>query len=570
MDGMTFPRRHRASGDKPVHGARVWSWCLLGVLVLAAVLLAPAMASAQAERRVALVIGNGAYRHASPLRNAGNDAQRMAEVLQHAGFEVILGVDLDRQAMDARIREFGDRLDGGRLGVFFFAGHGLQVGGENYLLPIDTRLERERDLEFEAVPLNRVLRVAESAAPTNLIFLDACRDNPLTRSLARSMGTRSSAVGAGLAQVTLSGVGTLVAFATQPGNVALDGERGSNSPFTAALAEHIATPGVDIGVAMRRVRETVIAATERRQVPWDHSSLVGDVVLVPVAVRPVQPPPAEQQPPTPPNVSPEAFELTFWQSVQASGTVHEYEEYLRQYPNGRFAGLARTRIEERRRTETPPSQPAAPPVVARDLTQPEIMEVQALLDALGFEPGTADGVAGPRTRAAVEAFARAALRPEETALDTVLLTRLREMTAEFQQLTARPAESPRGLAAAAEPDAGDRYQRGWAAERATPPDYAEARYWYGLSARGENVQALVQLGLMLVRGQGGPADAIGGSLLWRIAAARGNGTAAYNLGAMLENGIGITAHPRWARYWYDVAVEAGHVQARDAVRRLAP
>ncbi|MBP0464869.1 caspase family protein [Roseomonas sp. PWR1] len=538
-------------------------------MTLVAVTLASTMAAAQSERRVALVIGNGAYRHVSPLRNAGNDARRMAEVLQQAGFEVILGVDLDRQGMDARIRDFGNRLDGGRLGTFFYAGHGLQVGGENYLLPVDARLERERDLEFEAVPLNRVLRVAESAAPTNLIFLDACRDNPLARSLARSMGTRSSAVGPGLAQVTLSGVGTLVAFATQPGNVALDGEQGNNSPFTAALAEHIATPGLDIGVAMRRVRETVIAATERRQVPWDHSSLVGDVVLVPAAVRPVQPPPAEAQPRMPPNVSPEAFELTFWQSVQASDTVHEYEEYLRQYPNGRFAGLARARIEDRRRNEAPPSERAAPRVLARDLTQPEVMELQALLDALGFEPGTADGVAGPRTRTAVEAFARAALRPEEVALDTVLLTRLREMTAEFQQLTVRPAASPRGVAATAAPDPGDRYQRGWAAEHAAPPDYAEARYWYGLAARGENVPALLQLGLLLVRGQGGPADAIGGSLLWRIAAARGNGTAAYNLGAMLENGIGITAHPRWARYWYDVAAEAGHAQARDAVRRLA-
>lgn len=539
---------------------------MLRLVLIVVALLLPALASAQPERRVALVIGNGAYRHAAPLRNPARDAERMADILRNAGVEVIFGTNLDRLAMDDRVREFGNRLEGGRVGIFFFAGHGLQVAGENYLLPIDARLERERDLEFEAMPLTRILRVAESAAPTNLVFLDACRDNPLARSLARSMGTRSSSIGAGLAQVQATGIGTLVAFATQPGNVALDGEGTANSPFTAALAEHIAEPGVDIGLAMRRVREDVIAATERRQVPWDHSSLVGDVVLVPVAVTPAAP--VVPTVPAVPVVPPEAVELTFWQSVVASGTTGDFEEYLRQYPQGRFAGLARNRIEQARRGRETPPQPTAP-AVERNLTPQEITEAQALLNELGFDAGTPDGVAGARTRAAIEAFAQAALRPDQVALNTSLLTRLQEMAAAFRSLTERPSVSPAGAAASAVADAEGRYQRGWAAENAVPPDYAEARYWYGLVARTGHIQAQVQLGLLMVRGQGGDADAIGGSLLWRIAAARGSGTAAFNLGAMLERGIGIAAHPRWARYWYEVGADAGHTQARDAARRLA-
>jgi uncharacterized caspase-like protein len=278
-------------------------------------------------RRVALVIGNGDYRHATPLRNPANDARKMAETLRAAGFEVLFGLDLDRRGMEVLLRDFGRRLEGGRLGAFFYAGHGLQVAGENHLLPVDAALESERDLAFETVPLQQVLRVMESAAPTNLVFLDACRDNPLARSLARSLGTRSAGVGIGLAQVQ-SGLGTLVAYATQPGNVALDGQ-GANSPFTAALAQHLRTPGLDIAIAMRRVREAVVAATAGRQVPWDHSSLTGEVVLLPEARA---------------QASAQDREALFWQSALAGGRPEDFEAYLRAFPEGTFAPLARSRL----------------------------------------------------------------------------------------------------------------------------------------------------------------------------------------------------------------------------------
>jgi tetratricopeptide (TPR) repeat protein len=229
-------------------------------------------------RRVALVIGNGDYRFAPQLSNPVNDASDIAKTLRKLRFDVVEGKNLDRRGMDEAIREFGRKLDGADLALFFYAGHGLQVNGKNYLVPIDARLERPGDLALDAVDIGNVLAQMEAEKRVNLVFLDACRDNPLARSLARSLGARSSMVGQGLASIQ-SAIGTMIAYATQPDNVALDGT-GRNSPFTTALLKHITTPGVDITTIMRRVRSDVIASTHEKQVPWDHSSLTGDVILV--------------------------------------------------------------------------------------------------------------------------------------------------------------------------------------------------------------------------------------------------------------------------------------------------
>jgi len=190
---------------------------------------------------------------------------------------VVEGKNLDRRGMDDAIRQFSRKLEGADLALFFYAGHGVQVNDKNYLVPIDAKLERPADLALDAVDISTVLAQMEAEKRVNLIFLDACRDNPFTRSLARSLGTRSATVGRGLARVQ-SAIGTLIAYATQPDNVAFDGES-RNSPFTAALLRHISSPGLDIGLIMRRVRAEVIAITREKQVPWDHSSLVGEVVL---------------------------------------------------------------------------------------------------------------------------------------------------------------------------------------------------------------------------------------------------------------------------------------------------
>src|SRR5262249_10208564 len=157
------------------------------------------------------------------------------------------------------------------VALVFYAGHGLQVNGRNYLVPVDGKLDKESDLLFQAVPLDVIQGLMEQSQRTNIMILDACRDNPLARNLARSMGTRSAGIGRGLGQ-TQAGIGTLIVYATQPGNVALDGE-GKDSPFTTALLAHLETPGLEVRQVFTRVRQSVIQSTKGKQVPWDSSSL---------------------------------------------------------------------------------------------------------------------------------------------------------------------------------------------------------------------------------------------------------------------------------------------------------
>jgi uncharacterized caspase-like protein len=205
-----------------------------------------------------------------------NDASDISSALKRAGFEVILGLDVDKREFDTKVRNFADLLENADAAIFFYAGHGLQVSGRNFLLPVDARVQSERDLDFDAVNLDFVLKQMElsRADKTNIVFLDACRDNPFAGNLARSMGTRSASIGKGLAQVD-TGVGTFIAYSTQPGNVALDGT-GRNSPFTAALAKHVGEPDRNLTSVMIEVRKDVLAATGGKQVPWDHSALTGE------------------------------------------------------------------------------------------------------------------------------------------------------------------------------------------------------------------------------------------------------------------------------------------------------
>jgi uncharacterized caspase-like protein len=245
---------------------------LITVLLLHAIAAIPAAA----EKRVALVIGNSNYVRAGKLANPVHDAAKVAKTLRHFGFEVILGLDVDRRAFEGKVRAFSGALERADTAVLYYAGHGLQVAGHNYLIPADAGLKNERDLDFEAIGLDFVLKQMETGreGKTNIVFLDACRDNPLARNLARSMGTRSASVGTGLAEVQ-TGVGTFISFSTQPGNVAADG-KGENSPFTASLAKHMLEPGRNLTSIMIEVRKDVLAATAGRQVPWDHSALTSD------------------------------------------------------------------------------------------------------------------------------------------------------------------------------------------------------------------------------------------------------------------------------------------------------
>jgi uncharacterized caspase-like protein len=258
--------------------------CLARLAAIGLMIVGLGAIEARAEKRLALVIGNSAYAHTSVLANTLHDAKDVAAALERTGFEVIVATDADKRRMDGALRAFAEKLSEAEVALFFYAGHGLQVGNENFLVPVDARLGSQRDLEFEAVKLNFVLRQMEidREGKTTIVMLDACRDNPLSRSLARSMGTRSTAVGSGLAPAA-TGVGTFIAYATQPGNVALDGD-GRNSPFTTALLANMERRGRNLNATMIDVRKAVISSTGGKQVPWDHSALTGDFYFVPGTV----------------------------------------------------------------------------------------------------------------------------------------------------------------------------------------------------------------------------------------------------------------------------------------------
>jgi hypothetical protein len=288
---------------------------------------------ALAQKRVALVIGNSTYQHATALPNPKNDASDLARVLKQLNFEVVEGRDLDKASMDRTIRNFADKLAGSQISLFFYAGHGLQVGGQNYLVPIDAKLSTGAALDFETVRLDLIQRTMERESTTSIFIVDACRDNPLARNLARALGTRSASVGRGLAAME-SGEGTLISFSTQPGNVALDG-KGRNSPFAAALIKHLPTQGDDLPTILINVRNDVMAATERRQVPWEHSALTARVYFVPPK-------------PEPPAIN-RQIELSFWDAVKDSQVPQVLQTYVDRYPEGEFVAIARALIQHHER-----------------------------------------------------------------------------------------------------------------------------------------------------------------------------------------------------------------------------
>jgi hypothetical protein len=302
--------------------------------------------AAKADRRVAFVVGNGAYKNVAPLPNPPIDAQAMAAVLRNVGFDVVEGTNLTRDKMTEKLLDFGKKAQGADVAVFFYAGHGIAISGTNYLLPIDADIKSEMDVKLgAAINIDLSLDQTMSDAKVKLVFLDACRDNPFAAKIKSNSATRSVSVQTGLAEMK-SGEGTLIAFATGPGQTALDGQEGTNSPFTRALIAHIASPGVEIQQAMTEVRAQVNEQTNKGQLPWGHTNLIGSVYLNPVAAPAAgAAAPSSSAPAAVASTSTSSdVELEFWRSVKESNKPEELNAYLTNYPNGQFKSLALARI----------------------------------------------------------------------------------------------------------------------------------------------------------------------------------------------------------------------------------
>jgi uncharacterized caspase-like protein len=324
--------------------------CRLAKLAAAALLLAVS-SPAHAEKRVALVIGNSHYKNVTPLDNPVNDAKLMAETLRTLGFVIVGGsaqLDLDKTQFDGVVQGFSDQIQGADVGLFYYAGHGLQVRGQNYLVPVGANPARETDVDFQMVDTALVLRQMEGAGTKlNIVILDACRNNPFGgRGLRGTEG--------GLAQMRAP-EGTLISYATQPGNVARDGANG-NSPYTSALADAIRKPGKDIFQTFNAVGLAVKEATGGVQQPWVSSSPIagsfyfaGQVVGAPVIAAAPPPPVAA------PTVADEAARA--WSVTQNTTSIAVMEDFIRQFGGTAYGSMARARLQEMKKSQLAATTP---------------------------------------------------------------------------------------------------------------------------------------------------------------------------------------------------------------------
>ena len=344
----------------------------LVVAVLASVVLVvPAVVLA--DGRVALVVGNSTYAHIGRLPNPDNDARDMSSALHRLGFEVTTELDADRVELTQALRRFTRQSAGADISLVFYAGHGIEMDGVNYLLPVDARLERDVDVRYETVTLDDLL-VSTAGASLRLVILDACRNNPLARSMQRTSARRSVSDGSlGDLNEDLLGDETLVAYAAAAGTTAADG-RGRNSPYTAALLAHLEQP-LEIGLLFRRVRAQVLASTNGEQRSHEYHSLVEEHYLRgapgPGQVTAVEGTSTGAQ---------AQIEVVFWQSIATSDDPADFRAYLERFPTGTFASLARNRMAALFATAIDPpldEQPVPQPATAPAVVLPSVSDLAA-------------------------------------------------------------------------------------------------------------------------------------------------------------------------------------------------
>jgi hypothetical protein len=343
---------------------------LRSLLILSALLAATQFAAtaARADKRVALVLGISAYQHVAKLPNPSNDADAMAALFRKAGFDVVeTKRDVGIADLRRAVGDFSDKAQDADVAVVFFAGHGIEVDGTNYLVPADAKLARDFDIEDEALSLDRLLKAIEPAKRLRLVMLDACRDNPFAKTMKRTVASRS--VGRGLAKIEPMVSDTLIAFAAKAGSVALDGDN-SNSPFTTALLEHIATPGIDLRIAFGRVRDSVLATTARKQEPYVYGSLGGNTVAIvdTPAVAKADPKTetklaaqvASADPDTSvaarvpsPAPAPSANEIAeAWRAVSTTTSPTVLDAFVRRFGDSIYGDLARARLQDLKAQDT--------------------------------------------------------------------------------------------------------------------------------------------------------------------------------------------------------------------------
>jgi uncharacterized caspase-like protein len=421
------------------------------------------------DKRVALVIGNGAYQNAVRLDNAVFDARAVADSFRKLGFQVVDGYDLDIDQMRSKVSEFSAALSDSKSAVIYYAGHGISVDEENYLVPTDIVLKSPTDLDLNAISVSLLLKQMKRDDRVNIVILDACRDNPFAAVLARQK-TRALVVERGLTPIDGDlARGTLIAFASDPKSSALDGPTGAHSPFTEAFLAHLFDAGVPIDTVMSRVRNDVWEKTGHHQLPWVNTSLIGEYELNP---RPTSEPAAEAAKPVAApsefNADPrQAQENLLWESAQHSNLSADYQAYLSAFPSGVFAQMAKNRIAsmESARTSAPTPAPQTLAMVEPSGSKDDAMkeslatadteralnlgaagekEVQQRLSALDLYKGPVTGSLDPATRSAIAEWQKKSGFAPTSFLDSAQVAALKaDSETEYQKyLAAQPASQP--------------------------------------------------------------------------------------------------------------------------------
>jgi Caspase domain/Putative peptidoglycan binding domain len=437
---------------------------LLRALAAVVVLAWPTLADVPPDKRVALVIGNGAYQNAPTLDNAAFDARAVADAFRKLGFIVVDGYNLNINEMREKISAFSADLPGAKSAVMYYAGHGISVDGENYLIPIDITLKSPTDLDLGAISVSLVLKQMKREERVDIVVLDACRDNPFAAALARAK-TRSIVGERGLSRIDGDlARGTLIAFASDPGSTALDGPPGQHSPFTAAFLDHVFDPGVSIDTVMSRVRAEVWEKTNHGQLPWVNTSLIGDYALNPEAAP--EPARAEATKSSTAAAAPDrqSQEDLLWESAQHSNLPGDYRAYLDAFPNGFFARMAKNRIAALENPGVARSETAkeAPNSAEKDwrveigtpetenalnLTPADEKEIQLRLTALGLYMGPATGALDLPTRQAITEWQKRGGAALSSYLGPMQLAKLREESEEAYRKLLAADQAPKPKAA---------------------------------------------------------------------------------------------------------------------------
>lgn len=524
---------------------RIAGWILL--------LIAGFAFPAHAEKRIALVVGNSAYRNVTPLDNPANDASLMAETLKGIGFSLIgngAQLDLDKNALDEAVQSFGRQIQGANVAMFYYAGHGVQVRGANYLVPINANPTREADVDFQMVDVNLVMNQMQgSGTRLNLVILDACRNNPFG-----GRGLRSSE--GGLAQMRAP-EGTLVSYATQPGNVAQDGSDG-HSPYTKALAGTIKRGGLDLFETFNEVGLSVKRSTGGSQQPWVSSSPIDGKFYFtspPAAIASASPSSTgsgsaamSAVPVAPQSVDTRTLERDVWEAIKGSTKSEVFDKFLHDFPNGVFAGAAHERFVS--------LTPKGPADVSR---QGSLANDCDNLAAGPFDPQRPPGIAGVQSGILHAAEAIGACQEAVNQYPTVAryAYQLGRAFEAAKQWDAAIKALNRAIGAGYAPamcDLANMYMRG----DGVPKDHPQALRLYHQAITAGYVPAINDLGYMYSHGNGVAQDYSEAVRLYQQAADLGYAGGLYRLGFMYENGFGVSRNLTEAVGLYRRAAEAGY------------